>query len=70
MSDPRSKPMTDPCVWTLKANPDYEIWESDCGEAWSFEAEGPIGNKMKFCCYCGKPLAEKVIPMRIDDDDD
>ena len=30
-------------------------WFTDCGHAFNLEAGAPAENKMKFCCYCGKP---------------
>jgi len=56
------------CTWTLEPNPDYEVWESDCGEGFQFTDEGPIANRMKFCCYCGKPLIEKIVKVQYGDD--
>lgn len=48
------------CKWTCGPYVDCEIWETDCGEAFVFETDGPKENKMKFCCYCGKPLTEVI----------
>lgn len=55
------------CQWTLDSGPEYEVWESACGEMWQFETDGPTRNRMRFCCYCGKPL-EEVRPTNDDDE--
>lgn len=43
------------CTWKLT---DWEalIWESSCGEAWSFIDGGPEENRVRFCQGCGKPV--------------
>lgn len=46
------------CTWACEPAPDIEMWETNCGNAFQFEAGGPTENKMQFCCYCGKLLAE------------
>lgn len=33
-------------------------WDTDCGEAWVFEIDGPNHNGMRYCCYCGRTLVE------------
>jgi hypothetical protein len=45
--------MSDFCEWTEDYN---GCWETDCGKAFEFSAEGPTENEFKFCCYCGKKL--------------
>lgn len=37
-----------------------EEWETSCGNIFLLEDGTPADNKMKFCCYCGKPLKELV----------
>ena len=47
--------MTETCTWAE----DWEgNWETSCGEAFIFYDGAPSENGMKFCCYCGKELAE------------
>ena len=44
------------CAWKYD---DYEDkWDTMCGEAFTFFENGPLENKMRYCCYCGKPLHE------------
>lgn len=44
------------CVWA--PSPDYEMWETSCGRAWTFIDGTPEDNGMAYCCYCGKNLEE------------
>ena len=58
MSAGKKKAAVERCVWTEDTW--YgEVFDTDCGEKWVFETDGPKQNGMKFCCYCGKPLKEK-----------
>jgi hypothetical protein len=56
------------CHWTLTPNPDYEVWETDCGEGYQLVEGGPKDNDMRFCCYCGKTLVEQIKKVNGDDD--
>jgi hypothetical protein len=48
------------CEWKQDEN---GAWWTDCGNGFEFNNEGsPKDNKMKFCCYCGKPLIQKGHP--------
>ena len=47
--------ITPPCRWTLDLIVG-QAWETACGEAFCLEADGPVENKMKWCCYCGGKL--------------
>ena len=52
--------MSDPlfqCEWTQDGL-DGEEWGTDCGESWTFIVGGPVKNRMRFCCFCGKRLVE------------
>jgi hypothetical protein len=45
------------CRWTHDATEWEDIkWDTDCGEAFVFIDGGPKENKVKFCCYCGRPV--------------
>jgi nuclear transport factor 2 (NTF2) superfamily protein len=35
------------------------IWHTACGNAFQFTTDGPIENRMKFCCYCGAAIEER-----------
>lgn len=55
-----------PCVWRETMNGEY--WSSDCGKEYSDEdGQTPLEAGMKFCPWCGKPIAEARY---IDDADD
>lgn len=46
----------DVCEWHF--DDEYEVvWESSCGELWSFIDGGPKENRVRFCHGCGKPVA-------------
>ncbi|MBR8423861.1 hypothetical protein [Burkholderia cenocepacia] len=47
------------CEWKCD-DIDNGIWESSCGESWSFIDGGPIENRMLFCHRCGGKL--KTVP--------
>jgi len=49
------QPQQSICRWTLD---DIDgKWDTECGEAHIFEADGPVENNHRFCPYCGKQLA-------------
>jgi hypothetical protein len=48
------------CEWKCDPNPDCEVWETTCGEAFQFETDGPTENKFRFCCYCGGVLVARI----------
>ena len=45
------------CEW-FEDDPDYGVWQTACGNAFCFEADGPAENEFKFCPYCGGTLTE------------
>jgi hypothetical protein len=46
-------------MWTQTDDEESNNWESACGDIFYFEDGSPEENGMKFCPYCGKPLAWK-----------
>lgn len=48
--------MSKQCEWSEE--PDEGLWNSDCGNSFLFNDDGPIANGFKFCPYCGLALAE------------
>jgi hypothetical protein len=48
------------CMWTQTDDEESNNWESACGDLFYFEDGTPEENGMKFCPYCGKPLAWKL----------
>ena len=49
------------CNWTQE-DVDYDDWDTDCGECFTFFDSGPKANRFKFCPYCGKKLQEVAQP--------
>lgn len=47
-----SKQTQQPCRWTE----DKGNWDTDCDEKHILLEGTPPENKMRFCCYCGRPL--------------
>ncbi len=47
--------MTAECEWKDDGEGN---WNSSCGECWTLIDGTPKDNRMRFCCYCGKPLRE------------
>lgn len=51
------------CIWTMDNTGFYEseTWETSCGNAFIINEGKPSDNDMKYCCYCGKKLQEKIL---------
>ena len=47
---------TETCAWTYHAL--YDAWDTCCGEVYCFIDGGPSENRMRFCPFCGKPIAQ------------
>jgi hypothetical protein len=50
--------MTKPCTWYSTV--DDGDWSTDCGNYFVLDDGTPSDNKMKFCCFCGSPIAEEI----------
>ncbi len=46
------------CVWSQDG--DEDLWITACHGYFRIDDGAPSDNKMKFCCYCGKPIEEHV----------
>lgn len=48
------------CWWTQESDPEVfpNLWRTGCGNSFYLDAEKPSDNHMKYCCYCGKEIAE------------
>lgn len=44
------------CTWVYGVTSRY--WLTDCGEAFEIIAGGPDANGLRYCCFCGRKLAE------------
>jgi hypothetical protein len=60
------------CRWSQDENwgDDLDLWETDCGEAFQFMDGGPAENRIRFCCYCGKPVEAVPFVYPVDDEAD
>lgn len=58
--------LPDVCVWGEDSNGN---WWTDCDECFVFSDGGPANNGMKFCCYCGAELQEKIYEETDDGDE-
>lgn len=56
------------CEWHREE--DSGIWNTGCGETWSFHEDGPEENGMNYCHSCGKSLTVAVDEQDPDPDDD
>jgi hypothetical protein len=46
------------CTWF---NPfESDAYFTDCGNGFTLIDGTPSDNSMKFCCFCGKPIVEKL----------
>lgn len=48
----------DKCIWVELDDPDIVLWATSCGNEFHIEFDKPSDNHMKYCCYCGKEIAE------------
>ena len=48
------------CVWQQDADPEVfpNLWRTECGYPFWLDSDKPSDNHMKYCCYCGKEIAE------------
>lgn len=49
------------CRWKVDED---GIYQTDCGNDFCFTDDGPVENKMKFCCYCGCVLKADPVNYR------
>ncbi len=45
------------CTWTFDVS--ENCWNTGCKEPYAAIEGAPLDNRIKFCCYCGKPIKEK-----------
>ncbi len=64
MTDPEriERPGTDTlCTWAQDDDEDEDgSWATSCGQYFTIIDGGPLDNRMRFCCYCGKPIKENT----------
>jgi len=47
------------CTWTRTQDDYDDYYETSCDKSFMLADGTPKQNKMRFCCYCGKPLEQK-----------
>ena len=57
------------CLWLQDGDEDSGTYMASCNRRYfMFEDGTPTDNRMKHCCYCGKPLVE--VPIEPEDEHD
>lgn len=59
-----------PCQWTQEENPDYGIWETECGHSFVLDEGNPKENEMNYCPFCGRPLKQKLLSELFDTEEE
>ena len=49
------------CTWQQDGDSDSGVYGTSCGHYFQIEDGTPADNKMAWCCYCGKKLAQELI---------
>jgi hypothetical protein len=57
----------DYCTWQQDGDSDSGLYATSCRHYFNLEDGTPEDNKMSWCCYCGKKLAQELIT---EDEDD
>lgn len=57
----------EPCEWSQDGE-ESDCWITDCGQNFYLEDGTPLGNGLKFCCFCGGPLIEELWTDEEDED--
>lgn len=60
--------MSEKCHWMQDGEPESDTWSTACGGMFAITDGTPSENRMRYCCYCGKPLSE--VPLVYTDDGD
>lgn len=48
------------CEWTQDSGPDFDLWNTSCGNAFTFFDGGPKDNEVHFCNFCGAKVIQVV----------
>lgn len=56
------------CVWCQDGDYDSDTWETGCGHCFTINDGTPKDNDMKFCCFCGGKLDQRLQDMPEDED--
>ena len=55
------------CTWHQDGDSDSGLYATSCRYYFNLEDGTPEDNKMQWCCYCGKKLAQELIAENSDD---
>ncbi len=50
------------CGWTNNGDPEFNVWDTGCGEAFQFSDGGPAANYFRVCPFCGGRLSVESKP--------
>ena len=48
------------CEWVEDGNEDFSIWNTTCGNAFTFESGNVLDNGFAYCPYCGRALTMRA----------
>jgi hypothetical protein len=60
-------PEPETCTWHQDGDSDSGTYSTSCRHHFNLEDGTPEDNKMSWCCYCGKKLAQELITEGGDD---
>ena len=63
----QAEPVEQTCTWQQDGDSDSGVYGTSCGRYFNIEDGTPEDNKMAWCCYCGKKLAQELITENKDD---
>jgi hypothetical protein len=63
----QAEPEPQTCTWQQDGDSDSRVYGTSCGYYFQIEDGTPADNKMAWCCYCGKKLAQELITENKDD---
>ena len=49
------------CTWHQDGDSDSGVYATSCGRYFDLTDGTPEDNQMRWCCYCGKQLAQELI---------
>jgi len=57
----QAEPEPQTCTWQQDGDSDSGVYGTSCGRYFNIEDGTPEDNRMAWCCYCGKKLAQELI---------
>lgn len=62
-----AQPKSETCTWHQDGDSDSGLYGTSCRHYFNLEDGTPEDNRMQWCCYCGKKLAQELITENSDD---